>query len=153
MKKTTLHAMLLCLGAAIATATVTGTASANTAATSKPAASKQKDDHDHAHGAASYDATAGAFHLHVIPVGNVFEVHVHSVAKHESVDLSKARTKATLLADGKTTVIPLTIKGKGILTSAQPLPKQWTLLIALNVPGQPPAQARFTSTKAGKHAH
>jgi hypothetical protein len=152
MKKPALS-VLLCLAAMIATATTT--ASANTAAASKPAAAKQKDDHDHDHnhGSASYDATVGAFHLHVIPVGNVFEVHVHSVAKHESVDLSKARTKATLLADGKTTVIPLTIKGKGILTSAQPLPKQWTLLIALNVPGQPPAQARFTSTKAGKHAH
>jgi hypothetical protein len=112
-----------------------------------------KDEHDHDHPAGSYDATAGAFHLHVIPLKGTFEVHVHSVAKHESVDLSKARTKATLLADGKTTVVPLTVKGKGILTSAQPLPKQWTLLVALNVPGQAPAQARFTSTKATKHAH
>lgn len=111
-----------------------------------------KDAHDHAH-AASYDATAGAFHLHVIPLKTTFEVHVHSVEKHESVDLSKAKTKATLLANGKTTVIPLTVKGKGILTSAQPLPKQWTLLVALNVPGRAPAQARFTSTKAAKHAH
>lgn len=112
-----------------------------------------QDEHDHDHAAASYDATVGAFHLHVIPLKGTFEVHVHSVAKHESVDLSKAKTKATLLADGKTTVIPLTVKGKGILTSAQPLPQRWTLLVALNVPGQAPAQARFTSTKAAKHAH
>jgi hypothetical protein len=117
------------------------------------AGAASKDDHDHDHPAGSYDATAGAFHLHVIPLKGTFEVHVHSVAKHESVDLSKAKTKATLLADGKTTVVPLTVKGKGILTSAQPLPKQWTLLVALNVPGQALTQARFTSTKAGKHAH
>ena len=117
------------------------------------AAGKDDHDHDHDHPAGSYDATAGAFHLHVIPLKGTFEVHVHSVAKHESVDLSKAKTKATLLANGKTTVVPLTVKGKGILTSAQPLPKQWTLLVALNVPGQAPAQARFTSTKASKHAH
>lgn len=143
MTKTTLFTLMLGFSAALATAAIPA------------AAATQKDAHDHQHdsGSASYDATVGAFHLHVIPIGNVFEVHVHSVEKHESVDLSKARTKATLLADGKTTVIPLTVKGKGILTSAQPLPKQWTLLVALNVPGRPPAQARFTSTKAGKHAH
>jgi hypothetical protein len=117
------------------------------------AAAIGKDDHADDHPAGSYDATAGAFHLHVIPLNGRFEVHVHSVAKHESVDLSKARTKATLLADGKTKVVPLTVKGKGILTSAQPLPKQWTLLVALNVPGQAPAQARFTSTQATQHAH
>jgi hypothetical protein len=150
MKKTALSALLLGFTATLTTATLPASAAATTT-TTKPAAAKQQDDHDH--GSASYDATVGAFHLHVIPVGKVFEVHVHSVEKHESVDLSKARTKATLLADGKTTVIPLTVKGKGILTSAQPLPKQWTLLVALNVPGRPPAQARFTSTKAGKHAH
>lgn len=115
------------------------------------AAAKQ-DDHDHDHATVSYDATAGAFHVHVIPLEGGFEVHVHSVAKHESVDLSKARAKATLLADGKTTAVPLTVKGKGILASAQPLPKQWTLLVVLNVPGQAPAQARFTSTRASRHA-
>lgn len=109
--------------------------------------------HDDNQAAASYDTQAGAFHVHLIPLKRTFEVHVHSVAKHESVDLSKARTKATLLAEGKTTVIPLTVNGKGILTSARPLPRQWTLLIAFNLPGQPSAQARFTSAKAAKHAH
>jgi hypothetical protein len=108
---------------------------------------------DHEHGPGSRDVRAGAFHVHLVPVGKGFEIHVHDAATHTSVDLSRATSKATLLADGKTSVLPLAVKGAGILTSAQALPKQWTLLVSLNVPGQKPAQARFTSTKIDEHAH
>lgn len=118
---------------------VTGTASAH------------EDEHDA--GPGGREVRAGAFHVHLVPVGQGFEVHVHDAATHRSVDLSRAKAKATLLADGKTSVLPLAAKGPGILTSAQSLPKQWTLLVALNVPGHKPAQARFTSTRTGKHAH
>lgn len=109
--------------------------------------------HEDEHGPGSQEVRAGAFHVHLVPVGKGFEVHVHDAATHRSVDLSRATTKATLLADGKTSVLPLAVKGAGILTSTQSLPKQWTLLVALNVPGQKPAQARFTSTKMGQHVH
>jgi hypothetical protein len=109
------------------------------------------DDDDH--GPGSQEVKAGAFHVHLVPVGSGFEVHVHDAATHKSVDLARATTKATLLADGKTSVLPLAVKGTGILSSKQALPQRWTLLVALNVPGQKPAQARFSSTQMGKHAH
>lgn len=107
---------------------------------------------DPEHGPGSREVRAGAFHVHLVPLGNGFEVHVHDAVSHKSVDLSRAESKATLLADGKTSVLPLAVKATGILTSAQTLPQQWTLLVTLHVPGQKPAQARFTSTRADAHA-
>lgn len=97
------------------------------------------------HGPATLNVTSGAFHVHLVPLDKGFEVHVHDVAKHLPVDLTSARTRATLLAGGKTAVVPLTVKGKGILGGAAPLPPHWTLLVTLTVRGQKPATARFSS--------
>lgn len=105
------------------------------------------------HGPGGQEVHTGAFHVHLVTVDEGFEVHVHDAATHRPVDLSRARTRATLLADGKTAVLPLSVKGIGILGSRQVLPRQWTLLVALEVAGSKPAQARFTSTKMGTHAH
>ncbi len=105
------------------------------------------------HGAANLNATAGAFHVHLVPLEKGFEVHVHDVAKHLPVDLTSARTRATLLVGGKTTVVPLAIKGKGILSGAATPPPRWTMLVTLTVPGQKTASARFSSGDSKPHAH
>jgi hypothetical protein len=44
------------------------------------------------------------------------------------------------------------VRSTGILTSTQPLPRQWALRASLDMPGQKPAQARFASTKNDRHA-
>ena len=97
------------------------------------------------HEPARLNVTAGAFHLHLVPLQKGFEVHVHDVAKHLPVDLTSARTRATLLAGGKTTAVPLTVKGKGILAGAATLPPRWAMLVTLTVAGQKVTTARFSS--------
>lgn len=103
------------------------------------------------HAADTLNVQVGAFHMHLVALDKGFEVHVHDVAKHLPVDLAKAKTRATLLVDGKTTVLPLSVKAKGILSGATPLPPRWTLLVMLNVPGQKPATARFSAPGAKAH--
>ncbi len=49
------------------------------------------------HGPGSRDVRAGAFPVHLVPLGNGFEVHVHDAVSHKAVDLSRAKSKATLL--------------------------------------------------------
>jgi hypothetical protein len=100
-------------------------------------------------GSAQWDAVAGAYHVHLVPVDKGFEVHVHDKAKHLPVDLTRGKVIATLLRDGKKSQLPLAHhEQKGIMTSAAGLTGHWTLLVAITLQGQKPAQARFTSTGA-----
>jgi hypothetical protein len=97
---------------------------------------------------AQWNGTAGDYHVHLITVANGFEVHVHDLATHSLVDLQRGTVTATLLKDGKRTKVPLAHKQKSIMTSALPLTGKWTMLIAINLQGKKPAQARFSSVTA-----
>jgi hypothetical protein len=98
-------------------------------------------------GSAKWDAVAGAYHVHLVPLDQKgFEVHVHDIAQHLPVDLTRGKVTATLLRDGKTAPVALAHhKQKGIMTSATPLAGKWTMLVRIDLQGQKPAQARFTS--------
>lgn len=98
-------------------------------------------------GSSKWDVVAGGYHVHYVPLEQKgFEIHVHDKAQHLPVDLTKGKVSATLLRDGKTAPVALVHhKQKGIMTSATPLTGKWILLVSINLQGQKPAQARFTS--------
>jgi hypothetical protein len=103
--------------------------------------------------AAQWDATSAAFHVHVIAVGNGFELHVHDKAKHLPVDLTRGKVTATMLKDGKRVALPLVHKQTGIMTSASPLAGKWAMLVAFQLTGTKPQQVRFASTSESKDDH
>lgn len=103
----------------------------------------------HAHGdeasKGGWDVETGAFHVHLLPADAKFHIHVHDAKTHGSVNLAQAKVTARLLAGGKTTEIPLKVAASGVMEGAQTLKGDWTMLVSINVPGQKPAQARFSS--------
>lgn len=103
--------------------------------------------------AAQWDATSAAFHVHVIAVGNGFELHVHDKAKHLPVDLTRGKVTATMLKDGKRVALPLVHKQTGIMTSSSPLAGKWAMLVAFQLTGTKPQQVRFASAPAAKDDH
>ena len=95
--------------------------------------------------AKQWDMTVGSYHTHLILHDDRFELHLHDKATHGIVDTSKGRYTATLLAGGKTTVVPVTASKNGIITG-RPVPKgEWVLLFRVEAPGRAPVQVRYSS--------
>jgi hypothetical protein len=96
--------------------------------------------------AKQWDMTAGSYHTHLIFHDDRFELHLHDKATHGTVDTSKGRYTATLLAGGKTTAVPVTASKTGIITG-RPVPKgDWVLLFRVEAPGRAPVQVRYASS-------
>ncbi len=95
--------------------------------------------------ATQWDMTSGDFHTHLMSVDGGFQLHIHDKATHSGVDTSKGKVTATLLAGGKTSPVPITIKQVGVIAGSQPLAGDWVMLFRVTMPGMKPAQIRYSS--------
>ncbi len=96
-------------------------------------------------GATQWDMSAGDYHTHLLSTETGFQLHVHDKATHQVVDTRKGKVVATLLAGGRTQVLPLSFLQAGVLTGDRVLTGDWTLLVRFDVPGLKPAQVRYSS--------
>ena len=51
-------------------------------------------------GAAQWDASAGAFHTHLVSTDAGFQLHLHDKATHQVIDTRKGKVVATMLVGG-----------------------------------------------------
>ncbi len=101
--------------------------------------------------ATQWDMSAGDFHTHLVSTERGFQLHIHDKATHKVVDTRRGRVVATMLSGTRTQPVALTFLQAGVLTAAQPLAGDWTLLVRFDVPGMKPAQVRYSSKmKPGK---
>ncbi|MEZ5515726.1 MAG: hypothetical protein R3F58_17815 [Steroidobacteraceae bacterium] len=95
--------------------------------------------------AKQWDSHAGAYHVHLITVDTGFDLHIHSAKDHSAVDTATGKVTVRMLENGKPQTVPLTVRQKGILAGAKQLTGAWTMLLSINLPGNKPAQLRFSS--------
>ena len=109
--------------------------------------------------AKQWDSHAGAYHVHLISMDTGFDLHIHSAKDHKAVDTAPGKVTVQMLENGKPKAVPLSVRQKGILAGNKQLTGDWTLLLSINLPGNKPAQLRFSSKmKPGnqdedEHAH
>ncbi len=101
-------------------------------------------------GAAQWDASAGAFHTHLVSTDAGFQLHLHDKATHQVIDTRKGKVVATMLVGGRQQAVPLTFLQPGVLSGTRALIGDWTLLVRFDIPGMKQAQVRYSSKmKAG----
>ena len=95
--------------------------------------------------AKQWDSHAGAYHVHLMSMDTGFDVHIHSAKDHSAVDTTTGKVTVQMLDAGKLRAVPLSVRQKGILAGTQQLSGDGTLLLSINLPGNKPAQLRFSS--------